>query len=516
MRLAACTRRLVGAWLALCPLGCQAFLGDFSIAEEPAAPAGLGTTCEPSAFRCNDADLEACRPDRRGWQLVTHCPSAGQCDASAAACRTCIPGEAGCNDGERQLCNGSSELTAMQDCGAPSLCVLKGDRSLATCSPAACNPGDFWCDGNRLRTCAPERDHWTLVARCASAALCDKASAADQVAHGGAPTCLTPLCLPGTFACDGATPQRCSADQNAWEPLAPCADPASCNATDGSCNPAPDGTFACSGADLAQKKADGFATLEHCDSPFLCDPAVGQCRASDCGAPGTLRCNTTQLTLEECAPDGSWVAREVCDSAALCSVAERRCFRAACAVGGTRCVGQDFQVCSDDLTHWQTQTTCSDDETCGEGGCEQQAGCTGGARCVETSAEVCSGGRWLPRLRCPTAGLCVKASGICNEPMCGGPLGDSLCTSDERLLTCPPDRTKWNTAMPCVAPTAFCDPDPRAGGGAPMCTPCEALAYTCDGTSLTRCAADGQSSPVIASCPGGCSVTMGVPSCLAQ
>lgn len=514
MAFAGCTRRLVGAWLALCPLGCQAILGDFHLEEEPAVSSGLGTTCEPSAFRCNDADLEACRPDRRGWQLVTHCASAGQCDASAAACRTCTPGEAGCNDGERQLCTSGGELENKEDCGAPALCILQGDRSSARCGMAACDPGAFFCDGNRLRTCAPERDHWKLVARCASVPLCNAASAVDQVAHGAAPTCLTPLCLPGTFACDGATPERCSADQNAWEPLAPCADAASCNASDGSCNPAPDGTFACSGADLVQKAAGGFVTLEHCASPFLCDATVGECNKSDCGSPGTLRCNDDELPkLEECSPDGTWVVREVCDAGALCSVAERRCFPAACAVEGTRCVGQAFQRCSADLTHWQTETICGDDQSCGTAGCEA-GGCTNGARCVETSAEVCSGGHWAPRLRCATAGLCLPASGSCGDPLCGGPLGEYQCTGDERLQSCPPDRKQWNTAPPCPTATPFCDPDPPAGGGAPVCEICEPLAYACVGTSLTRCAADGQSSPTIASCPGGCAVTAGVPSCL--
>jgi hypothetical protein len=445
---------------------------------------------------------------------VTHCASAGQCDASAAACRSCTPGEAGCNDGQRQVCNAAGELENPEKCDGPAQCLLQGDRSAARCDPAICEPGAFFCDGNRLRTCAPERDHWTLVARCASIPLCDAAKATEQAAHGAAPTCLTPLCLPGTFACDGATPERCSADQNAWEPLAACADAASCNALDGSCTPALDGTVACSGADLVRKNANGFATLAHCASPFLCDAAAGKCRTSDCGAPGTLRCNKELPTLEECAADGTWVVREVCDARALCSVPERRCFARACAAEGTRCVGQAYQLCSADLTHWQTETTCRDDETCGSAGCEP-AGCAGGARCVETSAEVCSDGRWAPQVRCATAELCLPASGTCSDPLCGGPLGNYQCTNDERLKSCPPDRKQWNTAPACATPTPFCDADPPAGGGAPVCNACEPLSYACVGSSLTRCAADGQSSPTIASCPGGCSVISGMPSCLA-
>ena len=509
-----CTRRLVGAGLALCSLGCQVVLGDFKTEEPSTAPSGLGTTCEPSAFRCDGAELQACSADRRGWQLVTKCASPGQCDASAAACRSCTPGEAGCNDGVRQLCNGAGELDFAEDCaGGPHQCVLQGDRSIARCVSAICQPGAFLCDGNRLRTCAPEGDHWTLVARCASGPLCDEDSAAEQAARGVAPTCLAPLCLPGTFACDGATPERCNADQNAWEPLAPCADAASCNATDGSCTPAFDGTVACSGRDLVRKSATGFATIEQCDSPFLCDAAVGECKTSDCGAQGTLRCNKELPNLEECAPDGTWVVREVCGARALCSVTERRCFPAACTPDGTRCVGQTFQVCSADLTHWETQTTCPDGWSCGSTGCVM-GGCTNGTRCVETSAETCSEGLWVPRNRCATAGLCDQGSGTCGDPMCGGPLGEYQCTSDERLMACPPDRKQWNTAPPCAAATPYCDADPPAGGGGPICNVCQPLSYQCVATSLTRCAADGQSSPVIAICPGGCSVVSGVPSCL--
>jgi len=508
--------RLLGACLTLGSLGCQAVLGDFQIEPQPAAePSGLGTACEPSELRCNGATLETCAPDRRGFTPLAHCATAGQCDATAGTCRACTPGEAACNGSMLQLCNPAGELEDAQDCQTSALCHLDGDRSAASCIPPLCNRGDFSCDVNRLLECATGRDHWELVARCAASPQCDPERARDQRAAGTPPTCLPPLCLPGSFACDGAALARCSADQDAWEPLLQCADAASCNPLAGSCTSGADGSTACSGADLVRKGTGGFEKVKTCDSALLCDAEAEGCEKSSCGAAGSLRCSAGELpALEECSADGSWITREVCDHRTLCDAAAGRCFPRACDDDATRCVGNAHQTCSADRTRWETDRTCADGEVCNVLGCEPD-GCTPGAvRCVAESLEACNAGHWEPRLHCATPALCSASQARCDPPVCGGSLGDYSCMpARETLLRCDPSRGAWTDFRDCTAPTPVCNADRPVNGGIPVCNACEPLAYACSGTSLTRCAADGLSSPTIASCPSSCVVSSGVPSC---
>jgi hypothetical protein len=511
--------RLLGAWLVVGSLGCQAVLGDFEIVEPPPAPVGLGATCEPSALRCNGPNLELCAPDRRGWQPLLRCDTAGQCDASAGTCRTCTPGEAACNGAWRQVCNDAGELESVEDCQTPALCRLAGDRSTASCTPPTCNKSSFTCEANRLLECAIGRDHWNLLQRCDSGPLCDAPHAAELVGHGKPATCLLPLCLPGSFACDGANLLRCGNDLNAWVPVGPCADAASCNPRDGSCTPAADGTTACSGRDLVRKSAGGFEKIASCAAPLLCDPEAGECRTSTCGVLGTRRCgfiDEVLPVLEECAADGTWIVREACDHRALCDAVAGRCFAKACDAEAVRCVGPAHQTCSADLSHWETDQTCADGEVCTVDGCEPDACEPNSVRCIAESAQICNvAGRWEPKLHCAKETLCVSTDASCNAPECGGPLGDYSCSPQgETLLRCDPTHAMWNDFRTCMAPTPLCNAERPVGGGIPVCNACEPLAYACNGTALTRCTADGLSNPTIADCPGGCTVSAGVPSCL--
>jgi hypothetical protein len=512
------------AALGLAALGCQALLGDFEIAEPPPPKTTLGSLCAPNAFRCNGPALEACGADRRSWAVITTCASDGECDASAAACHVCRPGDYGCDGlGNLQRCNNSGKLQLEGVCATPTSCFVKNNRATGDCVEPICEIGDFQCEQNRLLTCAPERDHFELVALCASEPLCDADAAALDFANRLPPTCLTPQCLPGTFACDGGTLERCNADQNGWDPLTDCGDPAACNPIDGTCTSADVGKTTCSGASLVKNGPGGFVTLATCASPALCDPVSGTCRKRACGTLGARRCvsNVDLTTVEECSDGGSWLVREACATRALCSAEEGRCLEPACELGAERCVGAVHQRCSGDRTHWETVETCDEEsgETCGPAGCETNTCVTGRVRCVEASLELCSDGKWDTRLRCATGALCHNqmgtGTGSCEEPQCGGALGDYSCTSAQSLQQCPPGRDTWVDIGTCnVAPKLVCNPDPLLGTGLPACALCTPLAYSCDATTLQRCGADGQSNPAIALCPGGCSVVAGDPGCL--
>ena len=514
------------AALGLGALGCQALLGDFEIEEPPPSTVTtLGSDCAPSAFRCRGAELEMCGADRRSWEHVATCASAGECDASAATCHLCHPGDYGCDGlGNLQICDNTAKLKVTQQCATPISCAVKDNRATGLCVDPLCAPGTFQCTDNELRACAPERDHFELVAVCASAPLCDADAAAAQFASHRPPTCLTPTCLPGTFACEGSTLERCNGDQNGWEVVTDCGDPTACNPLDGTCTAAGDGVRTCSGASVVKNGPAGFVNVATCDSPALCDPATGSCRKRTCGTLGARRCRTDEKDLavvEECTDDGSWLVREVCATLALCSQEQGRCLERACELGTEeRCAGPLHQRCSGDLTHWDTIATCEAGEVCGPSGCEQNACTLGRVRCVDALLESCGDDKkWDPRLVCLTKGLCKNTentgTGFCAEPECGGAKGEYRCSGSQTIQFCPFGRDAWHDLLTCITPPAIvCNADPLLGKGRPDCAICTPLAYSCDDTTLKRCAADGQSNPAIASCPGGCSVTSGEPSCL--
>ncbi len=509
-------RRLLGTLLALSTAGCQAVFGDFEIVADAPAATALGTECEPNVSRCDGARLETCAADRRGFALVTTCASAAECDASAAACRRCVPGEWACNGTVLQSCSAERTWQWAADCETSELCKVGGDRLSGSCVSPVCDAGSFACDGNRLLACSEGRDGLELVEQCASGPLCDPERARRATLAGDHPTCVTPLCLPGTFACDGATLMRCSWDQNAWETLFECPNAASCNPQEGTCAQGQAGTFACSGAELVRAGPEGFALSDTCASPVLCDASNGRCQRRECGKLGARRCGGDLPSVEECLDGGSWAVREVCDTHPLCAGDAGRCLAPACEFGTTRCLANQHQVCSADLTRWVTDETCGPNEVCGAEGCEPAA-CTEGAfRCVEAGLEVCSDGRFQPKLKCLTAALCRASEGRCGDPQCGGPQNVFQCR-EQTPWKCAPGREAWVRldARACTTPPALvCDDDAELRMPTPDCDVCRPLEYACRDNELTRCSADGQSAPTVASCPGGCTLPSGVPTCL--
>ncbi|HTQ05434.1 MAG TPA: hypothetical protein VMI54_16335 [Polyangiaceae bacterium] len=487
--------------------------GDFTIEpDQQKAPTAFGDTCEPDTFMCNGATLQRCSDDRKSWTPVATCTDADHCDPTSAACRPCSPGEWACNGATLESCGPNLRWTPATSgpCASPELCSVSGDRSTGGCIMPACDtPGGHVCDGNRLLRCSAGRDALVLVDRCGSNDLCDASKADAQARAGGLGTCVPPVCLAGTFACDGATLEHCLDDETGWEALTYCDDASSCNPLTGDCTPCSPGDAACSGSELWVCGANGFAKSKTCDAPELCDAGNKTCDPSDCSVPGATRCDTTAglTALEECGNDRRWTVRDACSNSALCSEETSACVPPACASGEVRCLGQVHQTCSGDLTHWVDDQTCAAGQSCDPDGCHGP--CTAGAyRCDGALLELCKTGSWETQNRCATAALCDATMRQCNPPICGGTLGNFMCgVSDQNLKTCSDGRDAWDDFRTCP-PGTFCDADSAVVAAQPTCDACQALVYTCDGYgNLHLCSADGTASPVVATCPGGCSVS---------
>jgi hypothetical protein len=509
-------RRLFwGASMLVVASGCQVVLGDFAVDDAKPVAAVLGDVCEPDAVRCTGERLETCSPDRQAWDLRELCASADQCDPGAAACRACTPGEWACSDSTLESCDATQHWQVQATCSSPELCSVKADRTAGSCGQLVCDPGAHRCDGNRLLRCTSGGEKLTLVERCASAELCDAASADAQATQAGRGGCLPPACGLGTFACDGATLERCRDDQTDWQPLATCADAASCNPLAGNCSSCTPGDQVCSGADLLRCGAAGFELVATCGAPELCDSGAGRCQPPECHAIGAVRCVTIKdlTSLEECGPDGRWTAREACETSALCSASAARCLAPACQLGATRCLGAVHQVCSEDLTRWVADQTCVSGQTCTPAGCEP-AGCVeGDYRCNLASLERCVAGAWVAQNRCATAALCNVGTRQCDEPLCGDELGDFEC-KNQILRQCTPGREAWTEFLTCTGQRPVCDADPVTGTELPGCDACKPLAYSCVGLELHRCAADGSAAPRLAVCATSCTLAAdGTPLC---
>jgi hypothetical protein len=494
----------------LASTGCQVILGDFTLDQAPSETAAeLGDACDPNAYQCAGNELQTCSPDRQAFTAVAECMDADHCDPAAGACRACTPGDVACNGPVLETCGVTGQWQSGTTCATAALCSVAVDRRSGSCAPSPCGQGEHTCSGNRLLRCSSGHDALSFVDRCASAALCDPVKADDQVARGGRGTCQPPHCLIGQFACDGATLKRCNDDLNGWVTLTTCGDATSCNPMTGSCAPCNVGDTACSGAELWRCAATGFAKVENCAAPELCNASAGECDKPTCSAPGAVRCVKGELNkLEECGNDLRWAVREVCASGVLCSETAARCLPPACESDETRCEGQQHQSCSGDLSQWVVDQTCAPDETCDPSGCLPNPCVEGSVRCNDVALERCVSGVWTPQNRCAAPALCNVTKQACDPP-CDASLGEYSCVSGNIKQCASGVSVDFLTCN-----GQFCDPDPAVGKGLPTCDVCQPLAYSCvNGSELHRCVADGSVAPLVERCSGGCSVTGGVPTC---
>ncbi|MDD9941994.1 MAG: hypothetical protein OXU20_13195, partial [Myxococcales bacterium] len=118
-------------------------------------------------------------------------------------------------------------------------------------------------------------------------------------------------CLPGSFACDGAVLQQCSAAGTAWERVEQCASPDLCKAASGMCTDSEclPGDTTCMGDTLLTCGSDfAFSSMRPCEAG-LCDGVAGQC---DVCVPGTKDCNAPGTGTRTCKRDGQGYQESIC------------------------------------------------------------------------------------------------------------------------------------------------------------------------------------------------------------
>jgi hypothetical protein len=198
---------------------------------DAANPACGTPSCAASEYRCTtQGTLELCVADRTGFQFVQQCTSAAYCSA--------MPGREICTDtpcrAGRERCNGSQIEKCRVDrsgydvvgapCASAALCV-EGESDVARCEAPNCVPGTFVCDGARLSRCSDDANRFLVINECAAPELC----LAEQQ------RCGETACSAGAQRCVSNVLQRCKADQSGFDPIEVCASAALCDPTAAGC-----------------------------------------------------------------------------------------------------------------------------------------------------------------------------------------------------------------------------------------------------------------------------------------
>jgi hypothetical protein len=198
---------------------------------DPVALTCTPPTCGASEYRCTESGaLEVCRPDRTGFEFVRQCTSAAFCSA--------MPGRELCTDtpcrAGRERCNGPQIEKCREDrsgydvvgppCASAALCV-EAEAEAARCSTPSCVPNSFACQGAVLSRCADDANRYLAISDCGSPEKC----LADQQ------RCADAICVADTRRCMGNVLQRCDATQEAFVPIQVCPTAALCDATVAQC-----------------------------------------------------------------------------------------------------------------------------------------------------------------------------------------------------------------------------------------------------------------------------------------
>jgi hypothetical protein len=366
--------------------------------------------CAPSTFSCDGSDLYACNETGTAKVKTTTCAKTLRCEAASGSCvtPTCTAGAALCDGNTPSNCaaDGSGPLPGGTACGEGMGCTTSG------CMPVICS-GAYQCNADGLLyKCANNGTLAQLNKTCGSAGLCDAVGA----------KCITPICTPNAFTCNGSVATRCKADGSAYESGG--TDCAAQNlACDGGgclpkvCNPS---AIFCDAGNPLQCNAAGttYTPTDTCSVSEYCSTSSTFCQADKCTASAPV-CNGTLLTI--CAPDGSGPVAGGTDCSATGKVCTNgACKAVLCTTGSLSCQGDALYKCDTTGTGTTLYQTCATSQFCDASTdvptCAPDV-CTAGA--LGCSLEVVStcganGGSWInPGTNCAASTQVCVVGGSC-------------------------------------------------------------------------------------------------------
>lgn len=294
---------------------------------------------EQDALRCNGPEFQRCSPSSQGlgWLTLQACRTEALCMSGeadqVAGCRlaACNAGQYTCNGPVLQTCSDDLTSYVVADvCLSGAHC----DKDTGACKDVPCQPNETRCNDRALERCSDDQTGWVALAEtpCESLELC------ELTRQQAATTCQPPACEAGAVLCDGSSILQCNAGRTAMEPIADCLTPALCaqsvqaavpGATVTCINPACDaGEFRCDGANLLACNADrtGLVLERTCAGAPFCNAAMAEqglpagspgCVDTPCD-PGQTSCNGAQPVV--CSPDltGLTPSGPACASRDLC------------------------------------------------------------------------------------------------------------------------------------------------------------------------------------------------------
>jgi hypothetical protein len=493
-------RRCRGEVLEECNAGQTGFVEIDRCLNEPSCNATLGRCtdgpCDAIARekQCNGPQLEECLANS-GWIPIEACATHGLCDPSAETCAV-----------------GDCRIGGVASLPSPYQCV---GGNLLRCNDAQTG----W---EHVETCLNPSNCNALIVALAGDPYAQSMSTEQLESLG----CSPPACAPGRYRCDGAVLSLCGINRTGYlDRIATCASPRQCDARGGRCLDAPCtiGQRQCSGDEFQVCAESGWVTETTCTRGAPCDPAQG-CLPTLC-EPNEYRCEGP--VLERCNVERTgWIPVKTCDTAGLCNVATKRCEVPACQAGDVRCTPQGgLERCDPQQTGWTLAADCAARvslpsganpsvacDPSGVGQCLGVSSCaTGALRCNDRELERCRDGAWRPHARCATAAQCdATGAGACQPALCEPGTyrcvvpGNPPTAADDltprlglALEACNADGTGYVPALGC-APTELCD---DAHGQCDICEPSQLL---CSGQELLVCTADGQERTLYKVCEQGC------------
>ncbi len=364
--------------------------------------------CTPSKYLCDGSDVYQCNALGTVKTKTKTCTGNSTCNALTGGCTppTCTAGAPVCDGNSTSVCaaDGKGPAPGGTPCADGKACYL------GVCAPITCT-GSFECTDGVLKKCASNGTTFT-TSNCNFQGLCD--------AVGG--KCLTPVCTPGAFVCNGQLATRCKVDGTGYE-----AGGTDCTAQnlvcDGGgclskvCTPS---TYFCNGGNVQSCNSTGatYAPYDACLLSEYCLPGSSFCQTDKCTA-GSAVCNGNLATT--CASDGSGPITGGTD----CSLTSQLCVAGlcksvVCTKGSFSCVGESLYQCNDSGTATSLYTNCSTAQFCDSSGatptCSADVCSANAVGCNQEVISTCAtnGGGWInPGTNCAASSQVCALGGSC-------------------------------------------------------------------------------------------------------